>query len=152
MIFRTAWVYSKRGRNFLLTNLRLSKARQELKVLVDQLGAPTWSYEIAKGTEWVSLQLYQQGQEAISKVSAAYHMTSSRETSWSEFVKAILEEASRTESGTPWFNAATKGHSLTTRRAREITTVEYHAATRRAVYSVLSTLRMKGDFRFELPA
>jgi dTDP-4-dehydrorhamnose reductase len=152
LIFRTAWVYSTRGRNFLLTVLRLATEREELKVVRDQFGAPTWSREIAKGTERVLLQLSQQGRSAISRFSGVYHMTAAGKTSWFEFANAILEEASRMPRGIPWFETATKGQPLVTRRINAITTEEYPTAARRPAYSVLSNSRLKQDFGLELPA
>lgn len=151
MIFRTAWVYGTRGRNFLLTILRLATERQELKVVRDQFGAPTWSREIAKGTEKVLLQLSRQGREAISTFSGVYHMTAAGKTSWFEFAKAILDEASRVAPDVPWFKAATKGHPLIVRRVNGITTAEYPTPARRPTYSVLSNFRLKQAFALELP-
>ena len=152
LIFRTAWVYGKRGRNFLLTILRLATESEELKVVRDQFGAPTWSHEIAKGTGRVLLQISQEGTEAISKFGGVYHMTAAGKTSWFEFAKAILEEAARMPRGIPWFETATKGQPLVTRRVNSITTEEYPAPARRPAYSLLSNSRLKQDFGLELPA
>ena len=82
LILRTSWVYGLRGRNFLLTMLRLAQEREELKVVDDQVGAPTWSRMIAEATA-----------QAIARphpVEGLYHCTSRGETSWHGFTAAIL--------------------------------------------------------------
>jgi dTDP-4-dehydrorhamnose reductase len=152
LILRTAWVYGTTGRNFLLTILRLATEREELKIVHDQFGAPTWSQEIATGTERMLRQLSQQGGDSISKFGGTYHMTAASKTSWFEFAKMILEEASRMPRGIPWFETATKGQPLVTRRVTAITTEEYPTPARRPSHSVLSNSRLKQDFGFELPA
>jgi dTDP-4-dehydrorhamnose reductase len=152
LIFRTAWVYGTTGRNFLLTILRLATEREELKIVCDQLGAPTWSYEIANGTTKVLLELSRQGRTAISKLGAIYHMTAAGKTSWFEFAKAILEEASQMPRGIPWFETATRGQALVSRCVTAITTEEYPTPARRPAYSVLSSSRLKQDFGLELQA
>jgi len=152
LIFRTAWVYGTTGRNFLLTILRLATEREELKVVHDQFGTPTWSHEIANGTTLVLRQLYEQGRKTISKFGGIYHMTAAGKTTWFEFAKVILEEASRMPRGIPWFEAATKGRPLDTRRVTAIPAEEYPTPARRPAYSVLSNSRLKQDFGLELPA
>jgi dTDP-4-dehydrorhamnose reductase len=152
LIFRTSWVYGTRGRNFLLTVLRLATERQELRIVCDQLGAPTWSREIAKGTLRVLARLSQEGGQAVSNFSGKYHMTAAGKTSWFEFAEAILEEASRLPRGIPWFETATKGQPLVTRRVTAIPTEEYPTPARRPAYSVLSNSRLKQEFGLELPA
>jgi dTDP-4-dehydrorhamnose reductase len=151
LILRTAWVYGTRGRNFLLTILRLATEREELKIVRDQFGAPTWSREIAKGTASILTQLAEQGQQAVSSVSGTYHMTAAGKTSWFEFAEAILEETSRLPRGIPWFETATKGQPLVTRRVAAITTPEYPTPARRPAFSVLSNSRLKKVFGLELP-
>jgi dTDP-4-dehydrorhamnose reductase len=151
LIFRTAWVYGTTGRNFLLTILRLATEREELKVVRDQFGAPTWSYEIAEGTVRVLEQLAQQGREGMSKLGGTYHMTAGSKTSWFEFAKTILEEAPRMPRGIPWFETATKGQALITRRITAIASEEYPTPAPRPAYSVLSNCRLKQDFGLELP-
>lgn len=152
LIFRTAWVYGTTGRNFLLTILRLATEREELRIVRDQIGAPTWSHEIAMGTVGVLRQISEQGGEAFSKHGSIYHMTATGETSWFEFAKAILEEASRMPRGIPWFEAATKGQPLVTGRVTGIGTEEYPTPASRPAYSVLSNLHLKQDFGLALPA
>jgi dTDP-4-dehydrorhamnose reductase len=152
LILRTAWVYGTTGRNFLLTMLRLATEREELRVVGDQFGAPTWSYEIAEGTVKVLEQLTQQGREAMSKFGGTYHMTAGGKTSWFEFAKAILEEASRMPPGIPWFETATKGHALVAHRFTAIPTEAYPTPARRPAYSVLSNSHLKESFGLELPA
>jgi dTDP-4-dehydrorhamnose reductase len=151
LILRTAWVYGTRGRNFLLTILRLATEREELRVVHDQFGAPTWCREIAKATRALLVQLTQQGQDDISKFGGTYHLTAAGKTSWFEFAQAILEQASRTPRSAAWFAAATSGRPLVVRRVTPITTAEYETPARRPVYSVLSNIRLKQVFGLELP-
>jgi dTDP-4-dehydrorhamnose reductase len=151
LIFRTAWVYGTRGRNFLLTMLRLATEREELKVVRDQFGAPTWSREIAKGTATVLAQLSQQGPEAILRLGGTYHITAAGQASWFEFAEAILEKASRTPQGVAWFAAATGSRPLVARGVTPITTAQYASPTRRPAYSVLSNHRLMQTFGLDLP-
>lgn len=81
LILRTSWVYGPRGKNFYLTMLRLARERPELKVVDDQVGAPTSSLEIARATAMLL------GKSA----QGLYHMTAAGETSWYGFARAILE-------------------------------------------------------------
>jgi dTDP-4-dehydrorhamnose reductase len=151
LIFRTAWVYGTRGRNFLLTILRLATEREELRIVRDQFGAPTWSREIAKWTVRVLAHLSREGQQAVSRFSGTYHLTAAGKTSWFEFAEAILEAASRTPRGIPWFAAATGGNPLVVRRVTPIVTEQYPTLARRPAYSVLSNHRLKQIFGLELP-
>jgi dTDP-4-dehydrorhamnose reductase len=86
LIFRTSWVYSLRGKNFLLTILRLAQERDELKIVDDQVGAPTWSRLIAEATA----QILAQRRVNLSEISGLYHLTSAGRTSWHGFARAIL--------------------------------------------------------------
>nr|WP_322062769.1 dTDP-4-dehydrorhamnose reductase [Paraburkholderia sp. J63] len=94
LIFRTSWVYGARGKNFLLTMLRLGAEREELKIVADQIGAPTWSNTIAALTANVTAQAI-----GISPAgwdewwhthSGIYHLCASGSTSWHGFAEAIF--------------------------------------------------------------
>jgi len=94
--------------------------------------------------------LSQQGIDAISAFTGVYHMTAAGKTSWFEFAKAILKEASRVAPGIPWFKAAPKGQPLIT-GVHGTTTAEYPTQARRPAYSVLSNFRLRQVFALELP-
>jgi len=153
LIFRTAWVYSTRGRNFLLSILRLATQRTELRVVSDQVGAPTSSYAVASATSTILAQLYDRGTGLASFVEASgtYHMTAAGETNWCEFAKAILAEASGMSPNVSWFEAATDGRPLMARQIIPISTREYPALAARPRYSVLSNARLAQTFACALP-
>jgi len=148
LIFRTAWVYATRGRNFLLTILRLATEKEELRIVRDQIGAPTWSVEIAAATTKILAQVIERGSatSAFSEVSGTYHLTAAGETTWYDFARAILGEASSMPQGIPWFAAATGGHPLITRRIIPITTREYSTPASRPANSVLSNSLLTRTF------
>ncbi len=93
LIFRTSWVYGLRGSNFLLTMLRLGAERDELRIVADQIGAPTWSSTIAM----LSAQVLAQGSrdddwdDWWSRHEGVYHLTADGQTSWYGFAEAIFE-------------------------------------------------------------
>jgi dTDP-4-dehydrorhamnose reductase len=92
LIFRTSWVYGTRGKNFLLTMLRLGAERDELNVVADQIGAPTWSNTIATLTAGVLAQASaSETSDWWKRHSGVYHLTASGSTSWHGFAQAIFE-------------------------------------------------------------
>jgi dTDP-4-dehydrorhamnose reductase len=111
LIIRTAWVYARRGRNFLLTILRLGTEKEELRIVRDQVGAPTWSHEIAAATTNILAQVTERSSAipAFLEVTGTYHLTAGGETTWYDFARAIIQEASHTSQSIPWFAAATGG-------------------------------------------
>jgi dTDP-4-dehydrorhamnose reductase len=153
LIFRTAWVYATQGRNFLLTILRLATQREELRIVRDQIGAPTLSSELARATTNILAQICdtEGGPFSLADVSGIYHMTAGGETSWYDFAKAILEEAALIPATTPWFAAVTGNLPLITRRVIPISTNEYPTPARRPAYSVLSNARLTRTFSLQLP-
>lgn len=152
LIFRTAWVYATSGKNFLLTILRLASEREELRIVNDQFGAPTWSREIARGTVRVLADLIRKTDASFSEIGGTYHMTASGETTWHEFARTILEECSQLPRDVQWFAAATSGRPLIAKRVVPITTEDYPTPARRPAYSVLSNARFAATFGFVLPA
>jgi dTDP-4-dehydrorhamnose reductase len=153
LIFRTAWVYSTRGKNFLLTILRLATQREELRIVRDQVGAPTWSREIAGATVKTLEQIYSrtEGTAAWSERSGTYHMTAGGETNWYEFTQTILHNALHAPDSAEWLRAAINGKELLTRRVVPITTAEYPTPARRPAYSVLSNSKLNRAFGIRLP-
>jgi len=91
LILRTSWVYGMRGKNFLLTMLRLAKERDELRVVSDQHGAPTWSRTIADTTAVLLAQARADGW--WKRHSGIYHLSGRGETTWFGFTQAIIENA-----------------------------------------------------------
>ncbi|WP_321797052.1 dTDP-4-dehydrorhamnose reductase [Burkholderia sp. BCC1988] len=94
LILRTSWVYGRRGKNFLLTMLKLGSERPELRVVADQIGAPTWSKTIATATSHIVAQaLAAEGADWWTQRSGVYHFTSAGATSWHGFAEAIFANA-----------------------------------------------------------
>lgn len=103
LILRTSWIYGTRGKNFLKTVQRLAQERDELRIVADQFGAPTWSRTIAEVTAHIVARL-QAGSSSVSgqpiadavwsRYSGLYHLTAQGKTSWHGFTQAIVDHAS----------------------------------------------------------
>jgi dTDP-4-dehydrorhamnose reductase len=120
MILRTAWVYGTQGKgNFVKTMLKLGAGREELRVVADQIGAPTWSRDLAEAIAQLAAQL-------SPETAGTYHYTNSGVTSWYDFAIAIFEEATAL------------GFPLKIQRVIPITTADYPTPARRPAFSVLS--------------
>ncbi len=87
LILRTSWVYSRQGRNFLLTLQRLLQEKPQLRIVADQVGAPTWAGTIAHSTR----ALIERWQTDQAGPWGTYHLTAQGETSWFGFAQAIAE-------------------------------------------------------------
>jgi len=152
LIFRTSWVYSARGRNFLLTILRLAREREELKIVNDQIGIPNWSRAIADATAAVIAKLQPpkkpaRGRPSSKDLTGTYHMAGAGATSWFGFAEAILEEIHQ-----GGFPATVMGKvPITAKRVLPISTAEYPTRARRPAYSVLDSTKLKKTFGVELP-
>ncbi|WP_175763254.1 dTDP-4-dehydrorhamnose reductase [Burkholderia ambifaria] len=91
VILRTSWVYGRRGRNFLRTMLKLGAERPELRIVADQVGAPTWSATIAAATSHIIAQAAASADtDWWARRAGVYHLTSAGATSWCGFAEAIF--------------------------------------------------------------
>ena len=137
LIFRTSWVYGARGKNFLLTILRLARERNELTIVNDQIGAPTWSRDIAEATARIVRHMGTEKNLAASagEFSGIYHLTSTGTTSWFGFAEFAL--------------AAAKLQDAVS--LKPIDTAQYKTAARRPLSSILDSSRLVRTFGFTLP-
>jgi len=152
-IFRTSWIYGRRGRNFLTTILRLATQNEELKVVVDQIGAPSWSREIAAATVRVLEQVTVKESfdpATLPGINAVYHMSARGAASWFEFAELILQQSRAISPRTPWFLAATDGRPLIARRVIPIPSEDYPSPALRPANSLLSNSRLERTFRVEM--
>jgi dTDP-4-dehydrorhamnose reductase len=136
LIFRTSWVYDAHGKNFLTTIKRAGAHRPELTIVNDQIGAPTWSREIAKATaQIIGLYLERSDQKSANGI---YHLTAQGQTSWFGFAQAAAEQG--------LFAGLEHPPVL-----RAIPSTEYSTPTKRPMYSVLSNAKLLEQFSVQLP-
>ena len=131
LIFRTAWVYASHGANFLRTMLRVGAERDQLRVVVDQIGTPTPAALIADVTA--------QALQHPGGLSGTWHLTASGQTSWHGFAEAIFAEALAT-------GVLDKVPSV-----EAIPSSEYPTPAKRPAWSVLDNRKLQQDFGIELP-
>ena len=125
LILRTSWVYSRRGKNFLLTMLELAKTRPELRIVDDQRGAPTSARALADAVAQIARRDWPSG---------PFHLTCQGSTTWFGFAQAIF---ARSPGPRPSLVA--------------ITTPEFPTPARRPKNSVLSNARLAQAFGITLP-
>lgn len=130
LIFRTSWVFSPHGKNFLLTMLRLGQERDALKIVNDQAGAPTSALALAEATRAVL------SRENAGDATGIYHMSCAGETTWAGFAAAIFARAKAEKA---W--ASVTG----------IPAAEYLTPAKRPANSVLSNEKLKAAFGVRLP-
>ncbi len=90
LILRTSWIYSMRGKNFLLTMLKLSQERKEIRVVNDQYGTPTWSRFVAQVTADMLVANVRDLKTYFDSHCGIYHLTPAGATTWYEFARAIF--------------------------------------------------------------
>jgi dTDP-4-dehydrorhamnose reductase len=139
LLFRTAWVYAPWGKNFLLTMLRLAGERDELRVVADQVGAPTSVALIAQAT-WAAVAAWLGAlPRERHALEGTYHLVASGQTSWHGFAQAIVDAA--------------VAAGLITRRPGviPIASSDFPTPARRPAYSVLDNSKFQQTFAFPLP-
>lgn len=139
LILRTSWVYGLRGRNFLLTMQRLAREREEIGVVNDQFGAPTWCRSIAEATAQVLAMWLAPGTTAENRreLAGTYHLSCAGRTTWHDFAAAIL--------------AAMQSAGERTARLKPIGTADYPTPARRPSNSVLSNAKLRQAFGVVMP-
>ena len=139
VIFRTSWVYGARGNNFLRTMLRLAREREELRVINDQTGAPTWSRHIAEATALAAARMKtEKGSFDTGGRDGVYHLTSGGEGSWYDFASEI-------------FRLDPEPSLQKIKTIVPIPTSEYPTAAKRPVNSRLSGNKLASVFHLSLP-
>lgn len=149
VILRTSWVYDTRGKNFLRTVLRLAREREELRMVSDQYGAPTWARAIAEATAQVVARCAQQRQESSWGSGGIFHLTAAGSTTWAGFAEQILDEY---EALAAWpADTGEFGSPLLAERVVPITSDQYKTPARRPRNSVLSNQKLFSTFGLRLP-
>ena len=131
IILRTAWLYGRHGPNFVFTMLRLMKERDEIGVVADQKGTPTWAADLSRtilGITGASTPRY-----------GTYHFTDGGQTNWYEFALEIRRLASE---------AGLVGGDC---RVKSLGTAEYPTKAKRPAYSVLSKDKIVRDYGVAVP-
>ncbi len=136
LILRTSWVYAARGGNFARTMLKLAAERDELKVIADQVGAPTGADLLADVTAQVLPHLH-----ADAARAGTYHCVAAGETNWHGYAREVIETARR------------RGQTIKVapERVLPIPTSAYPTPAQRPLNSRLDTTRLQKTFGFKLP-
>jgi dTDP-4-dehydrorhamnose reductase len=124
-ILRTSWLYSEHGNNFAKTMLKLGAEREELKIIADQIGTPTYAIDLAGAV----LDIITSGKENYG----VYHYSNEGVTSWYDFAKAIFDLA---------------GSKV---KAYPIRTSEYPTRATRPAFSVMDKAKIKTTFNIQIP-
>ena len=128
LIFRTAWLYSEYGKNFVKTMLNLTATKPELKVVFDQTGTPTYAQDLADAIHYIIENRKMEGNEGI------YHYSNEGVCSWFDFAKAIAEMAGNS------------GCDI-----QPCHSDEFPSPVKRPAYSVLDKTKFKNTFGLRVP-
>ena len=127
LIFRTAWLYSPFGKNFVKTMRQLTSTKDSLKVVFDQVGTPTYAGDLAA-------LIYNIIEENLLDRQGVYHFSNEGVCSWYDFTVAIHRLA-----------------RITSCKVKPLHTAEYPAKANRPAYSVLDKTKIKTTFGIEIP-
>ncbi len=149
IILRTTWVYDVRGKNFLRTVLRLAREKDELRMISDQFGAPTWARGLAESTTIILAKSLERRNAAGAWNGGLFHLTAAGQTSWAGFAQAILEDY---EALLDWpADSDEFGGPLKAKRVVAITSEQYLSPARRPRNSVLSNAKVRAAFGIVMP-
>jgi dTDP-4-dehydrorhamnose reductase len=140
LILRTSWVYSMRGANFLLTVRRLAGELEEMRIVADQTGAPTWARGIAGATALILARCGAPADTGIlAEKGGIYNLTASGETTWHGFAEAIVE----------WLRAT--GQPVRCKKVHPISTSDYPTPAKRPANSLLDCTKLRETFGITIP-
>jgi dTDP-4-dehydrorhamnose reductase len=139
LVFRTSWVFSEHGHNFLKTILRLARERDRLQIVADQVGAPTSAAEISRVTLHVLKTVHA---AAPASPWGVYHVAAAGETSWFGYARHVIAQARQL--GTEL--------KIDPDHVTPISTAQYPAAARRPASSRLDTGGLRRAFGVSLPS
>ena len=149
LILRTTWVYDIRGKNFLRTVLRLAREREELSMVADQHGAPTWARVIAEATAQIAARCIQRRAVSGWGASGVFHLSACGQTTWAGFAEQILEEFAALAE---WpADTGEWGSPLVAKRVVPIPSQQFPTPARRPHNSVLSNAKLRETFGLRLP-
>ena len=141
LVLRTSWVYSVHGGNFAKTILRLARERTEIRVVSDQIGAPTGADLVADVTA-LALHRLSTDQELAGRAGGLYHLSAAGSTSWHGYARLLIESA----------RAAGPALRVTPDRVLPIASAEYPTPARRPANSLLDTARLCATFGLAMPS
>jgi dTDP-4-dehydrorhamnose reductase len=133
IIFRTSWVYNAIGKNFVQTMLKLMQEREELKIVADQIGSPTYATDIAKTTLKIIEKIN------LKNTKEIYNLCPSQQISWFDFANLIKQTAEE------------NNIKLKIRNILPILSNEYPTPAKRPLNSRLDVSKLKNHFNIELP-
>lgn len=140
LILRTSWVYSMRGANFLLTVKRLAAELEEMRIVADQTGAPTWARGIAGATALILARCGAPAETGgLAEKGGLYHLTASGETSWHGFAEAIVD----------WMRATDQ--PVRCKQVHPIPTSDYPTPAKRPANSLLDCAKLRETFGIVMP-